>query len=246
MQLIIFDIDGTLTQTTVVDDECYVWALNDVFGVTSINPNWAQYDHCTDIAIAAQIIRERLGREPAERDFARLRDRFVEHLIAAHHRSSSLYQPTRGALDTWHGLTQHTRFAVALATGGFEASARWKLSTAGIPADGIPAGFAEDGPSREEVMLTALERARRKHGCEQFSNVVYVGDGVWDVRACANLKIPFIGVGSGERETALRSAGAELVLPDLTGLLVLLEAMPGRVGGAKPDETGHGPILGTV
>ena len=43
--------------------------------------------------------------------------------------------------------------------------------------------------------------------------VIYVGDGVWDLIACRSLGIPFIGV--GERIAALAELGARQVLPDL-------------------------------
>ena len=32
MHLVIFDIDGTLTETMKVDEECFVRSFNDVFG----------------------------------------------------------------------------------------------------------------------------------------------------------------------------------------------------------------------
>jgi phosphoglycolate phosphatase-like HAD superfamily hydrolase len=51
---------------------------------------------------------------------------------------------------------------------------------------------------------------------EVFACIVYVGDGVWDARACRALGIPFIGVGSGVRAARLASEGAVRVFKDLS------------------------------
>ena len=40
MNLAIFDIDGTLTESVAVDEVCFVQAFRDVLGIGSINTNW--------------------------------------------------------------------------------------------------------------------------------------------------------------------------------------------------------------
>ena len=80
MKLAIFDIDGTLTNTNSVDDECLVQALADVNNLLDINTNWDQYPHTTDSAITLHIFQERFGRAPQADELTRLTDRFVELL----------------------------------------------------------------------------------------------------------------------------------------------------------------------
>jgi phosphoglycolate phosphatase-like HAD superfamily hydrolase len=46
-----------------------------------------------------------------------------------------------------------------------------------------------------------------------LEDVVYVGDGTWDIRACRTLGIPFIG--TGNRIEALESEGATWILPQI-------------------------------
>ena len=62
MNLALFDIDGTLTQTNEVDGRCFEQALADTFEITGINSDWASYSHTTDSAILADLIRARFGR----------------------------------------------------------------------------------------------------------------------------------------------------------------------------------------
>ena len=62
-------------------------------------------------------------------------------------------------------------------------------------------------------MRLSRQRAAGRYG-EPFASTVYVGDGVWDARACRNVGIPFIGIGSGSRATRLSAEGAVCVFPD--------------------------------
>jgi hypothetical protein len=58
MHLVVFDIDGTLTDTCQADESCYWRAFYDVFGICENQPDWSTFCHVTDSGIAAQA-RER-------------------------------------------------------------------------------------------------------------------------------------------------------------------------------------------
>jgi phosphoglycolate phosphatase-like HAD superfamily hydrolase len=45
---------------------------------------------------------------------------------------------------------------------------------------------------------------------------VYVGDGVWDARACRTVGIPFVGIGEGARAEKLIAEGAAGVVSDFS------------------------------
>lgn len=47
-----------------------------------------------------------------------------------------------------------------------------------------------------------------------LEKTIYVGDGLWDFRACEKLGMRFVGV--GHRREKLRNAGARYVLDDLS------------------------------
>ena len=44
MKLVIFDIDGTLTQTNEVDSRCFIEALQHVLGVEEFDTCWENYN----------------------------------------------------------------------------------------------------------------------------------------------------------------------------------------------------------
>jgi phosphoglycolate phosphatase-like HAD superfamily hydrolase len=54
---------------------------------------------------------------------------------------------------------------------------------------------------------------------------VYVGDGVWDARACRSVGIPFIGIGTGSRATRLSAEGAVCVFPDFNDSDIFLRSV---------------------
>jgi phosphoglycolate phosphatase-like HAD superfamily hydrolase len=62
--------------------------------------------------------------------------------------------------------------------------------------------------SRADIIRAAVAEAGGS-----LDEAVYIGDGLWDLRACERLGIPFIGV--GHRKERLRKAGAMHVLDDL-------------------------------
>ena len=55
MHHVIFDIDGTLTQSNEFDARCYIEAVKEGMGI-SIDDNWLNYKHVTDSGILNEII----------------------------------------------------------------------------------------------------------------------------------------------------------------------------------------------
>jgi hypothetical protein len=45
MHLVMFDIDGTLTETMKVDEECFVRSFKDAFGFADIGTDWSLSTH---------------------------------------------------------------------------------------------------------------------------------------------------------------------------------------------------------
>src|SRR5438093_11275398 len=82
MHLVMFDIDGTLTETMKVDEECFVRSFKDVFGFADIDTDWSHYPRTTDSGIFHDVFTSRIGRSPAAQEVSRFRQHFI-HLLAA-------------------------------------------------------------------------------------------------------------------------------------------------------------------
>ena len=73
---------------------------------------------------------------------------------------------------------------------------------------------SDDALDRAEVIQVAADRAKEHYGQREWTSIVYVGDGIWDLRAAKNLGCGFIGIASGNKADVLMRAGAKHVLPD--------------------------------
>jgi phosphoglycolate phosphatase-like HAD superfamily hydrolase len=217
-----FDIDGTLTETMKIDEECFVRSLADVYGFTGVDTNWSRYKHTTDSGIFHEIHLARAGRPPSVVEVSNFRQHFVGLLGRAS--SNSAFAPITGARQLLSGLADSAEYRVSLATGGWRDSARIKMASAGMCFDDHPAASADDALDRESIMKISLQRAVERHETS-FVSTIYVGDEIWDARACRALGIPFIGIGSGGRADRLVSEGAIRVFGDYSGTDLILESL---------------------
>ena len=214
VKLAIFDIDGTLTNTNSVDDECFVKALSEAHAITEINTDWATYPHTTDSGITLQIFQEKFGRDPEDPELDKFKSCFVNMLSEQYHSNSSSFTAIAGASVALSRLKRESDWAVAIATGCWRESALLKLRAAKIDIDGIPAAFAEDGLSREEILQSAVSQSLDQYRLSSFAKTVSIGDGLWDVRTARRLNFAFLGVGCGESAAKLDRAGAKHVIED--------------------------------
>ncbi len=216
MKLAIFDIDGTLTNTNSVDDQCFVQALAEAHAITNINTDWASYPHTTDSGIMAHVFQQQFGRDPREPELGKFKNSFVTLLNEQYKSNSSGFAEIAGAAFALDRLQQEPDWAIAIATGCWRASALLKLSAASLDIEGAPAAYAEDGLSREEILESAVSQSLEAHGESSFEKIVSIGDGLWDVRTARRLGFAFLGIGSGQAATMLHQAGAKHVIEDFT------------------------------
>lgn len=213
MKLVMFDIDGTLTQTNDVDDWCFVQALRDVFGFTGINTDWSIYPHCTDSGLLEVIFQTQCRRSPLPTEVADFQVQFVSLLTQS--AAAQPFSQVSGAQDFLDNLMARSECAVSLASGGWRCSAYMKLTRSGLDLLHLPAAFADDAPSREAIMQTSLARAAEFRSRDSFSSIIYIGDGVWDARASRNLGYRFIGIAHEQKRVErLRAEGAQHVFAD--------------------------------
>jgi phosphoglycolate phosphatase-like HAD superfamily hydrolase len=185
-----------------------------VLGIEPINANWLEYRFQTDSGLALEICRNRLGRDPGDAEIGRLQSRFVHLLSAAVEKTGLPIREVPGASVLLRRLGAHPGWRVAIATGGWKESAQFKLASAGLPVDAIPWASADDAFDRVDILRTAIRRAEQHYGQDAFERIVYIGDGVWDVRAAKALGIGFLGLADGNKAGRLVEEGASCVLPD--------------------------------
>lgn len=222
--LVLFDIDGTLTRTTGVDTDCFVRALAETYGATVQNTDWSTYPHSTDEGLTHEILRAHLGRLPRSDERDRVRTRFIELLNAALLVDRTRFHATPGAQGLLD-ILQAFGHGVAIATGAWRQSAELKLRAAQIEIDGIPLVTSDDETARADIVRLALELACGQLLDSHSRHAVYVGDGLWDLRAAQGVGIGFVGIAEGAHAQRLLDAGARTVLADFTNPASLREVI---------------------
>lgn len=189
MTLILFDIDGTLTATNAVDAKCYAAAFARIFGAPLPSTDWGAYAHSTDCGIIHEVLERRRGRPAGVEEIAAFEQAFVEELEAEYAANPRAFDEIPGARRILEAIAARPDMRAAIATGGMRASACYKLSKIGVNPAALPAAFANDGLARETIVRCAIARADGA-----ANDLVYVGDGPWDVRTSATMGMRFIGI----------------------------------------------------
>jgi phosphoglycolate phosphatase-like HAD superfamily hydrolase len=227
MHLIMFDLDGTLVDSSNVDSDCYLQALVDIFGfdLDLIDRDWGNYPHVTDSGILQTLCQTELARNPTASEISQYQQRFLELLNTAV--ISQPLQEISGAKELLHQLDLAPNYAISLATGGWRKTAEFKLQQAGLDRVLLPMACSDDACARVEIMQCAYQRSIELYQQPEFESVTYIGDGVWDGVASAHLEYQFIGIGRENRATDLFATGAKHVFPhyqDLQSIMASLVA----------------------
>lgn len=223
--LVVFDIDGTLTRTVDLDTEAFATAFRRTFGADLPSLDWAAYRNATESGVAMEGASIVLGRSPMAEELGAMQDEFLLLLQEAMSGLSPTELEMPGAGELLYRLTDEGH-RIALATGCWHRVATMKLQAAGLDTAGLPMATADDALERKTIMSIAATRS----GHSPADRHVYVGDGVWDMRASAELGWDFIGVGpAGCR---LEEQGTNRLVPhfvDVDGFLALLGSDESRV-----------------
>jgi phosphoglycolate phosphatase-like HAD superfamily hydrolase len=208
-----------------IDSGCYLQALVDIFGfdLARIDRNWANYPHITDAGILQTLCQKELERAPYLIEVSSYQQRFLELLeIAIGDRPLRQIAGARAMLER---LSGDANYAIALATGAWRQTAQFKLERAvcdrhraGLDRIISPTACSDDAHARVEIMKCGYTRSLLAYQQSQFETVTYVGDGVWDGIAARQLDYQFVGIGTGDRATALHATGAKYIFPDYRDL----------------------------
>ena len=225
MNLVIFDIDGTLTNTNEVDHFCYVQALSEIFQVEATDTDWTKYENVTDQGCLKEFALRNMGRPVTQKESASIKKRYIELVAQYAELKPNLFTPIPGAVEMLGDLHRQPEATVSLATGALLETANIKLRAAGFACDHIPMATGSDAISREEIMMLAESKAAEIVGLQCFRTRTYVGDAPWDLQAAHNLGYSFIGIAEGAYAEALRTGGARLIFSDFRDRSRFLELL---------------------
>ena len=197
MRGVLFDVDGTLVDTTYLHAVCW-W---DALRANDVHVPMADIHHA--IGMGSDELLDRLVGEDRDHD----KD---ETLSGAH---LALYQQYWHRLQPLPGASQLLRRCKRAGLQVVLASSASKEEFAALMAvldaddavdEATTSDDADSAKPAPDVVQAALDRA----GLEP-ADVVFVGDAVWDGAACGKAGVPFVAVTcGGTPEHELRDAGA--------------------------------------
>lgn len=204
--LIVFDIDGTLTDSVKEHIKAFREVLSEI-GVHDVDADFKLFKHHTDSFIAKEIFEtdRQVGfSEEKKKQFeAGLTDRLDRYQ----------FSEIPGAKKLLEDLAS-SDFGICFATGSLRRPAMRKLTSIGVEFEKWQLVTSDDLYSREEIVRKAIDQAKTNYDVQQFERIISVGDGIWDLFTAKNLGLEFIGVGE-ENRMKLLEHGAKLVLNDL-------------------------------
>lgn len=218
MQLVLWDIDGTLVYSAGHGRWAFEEAFRTVVGRT---PEPVEYAGRTDHQIALAM----LG---GERDhLPRLLQELAGTLEARKEAMSSDGYAYPGVPEVLAALHERDDVVQSLLTGNIEANAAVKLSAFGLERwlDFEVGGYGSDPHERRsDLVAVARERAAAKYG--EPAGAVLVGDTPLDVLAAqeAGARAVAVATGFADRE-ALRASGPDAFLEDLTDTTAVVAAI---------------------
>jgi len=167
-----------------------------------VDDDWSQYQHVTDGGILDQILKINGILKDRVKIHARVKKRFVSETKRHFSHCPESVKEIPGAKNLIERLRSNDSCALAIATGGWDETARLKLRGIGIELDGLVLATGSDAISRIEIMRIAESRALDGITVQ---NRTYFGDRIWDKQASEHLGYNFIAVGDEiEHQTAFR------------------------------------------
>jgi phosphoglycolate phosphatase-like HAD superfamily hydrolase len=226
IQLILWDVDGTLVDSSGLGRAAFEEAFEHVTGSAEI-PS-VPFAGRTDLEIALDMLGA-AGIAAPDEVLKRFGDE-LERAMAA--RAGELRRYGRalpGAAQTLARLDREPGVVQSLLTGNIEPNAAVKLGAFGLGRhlDFEIGAYGSDHHRRGELVAIARSKAARKHGGEVAPDeVVLIGDTPLDVAAAKEGGARAVGVATGPYgEQELEASGADAVLSDLADVELVIRAV---------------------
>jgi len=193
--LIIFDIDGTLTDSIKMHQDLYATVLKKMD--LKKDEEFGTYKHHTDRYIFREIYYQNHSAYPTEE--------ITKHFYnTAWHDYLQLAEENKiteikGAAVFIKDQLEANSIPYVFATGSITSLALEKLNIFDIPKAELLLAASDDIDSREEIVLNALQKAKHFYRRTNFDTPIIIGDGLWDYHTAQNLGMKFLGIGNNPK-----------------------------------------------
>jgi len=209
MTAIVFDIDGTLTNTRKVDDKCFIKAFKNTFEIDISNQNWSEFTNVTDWGITEELVLKHENRIPNTIEYEKMISEFISQIESEFKANENEFLEIEGASNFVKFLIAKPNIKIGIATGGWGKSAILKLNAIGINSSEFAFSNSNHFKTREAIVTNVIHRLNQKWN-NKIDRVIYFGDGIWDYLTCEKLGIEFIGI-NNSNTNKLKDIGAKTI-----------------------------------
>ena len=219
---LLFDIDGTLILTGGAGARALDRAFKYLYGLDYVMEKIHPHGK-TDPEIVREIFNRSLGRDPSSAEMERALNFYV-YFLKFEVQYALKFRVLPGVKELLDRLQNYDEFIEGLATGNVRNGARVKLSRPGLWQYFKFGGFGTDSENRKEILISAIERARRLSG--NSVKGLIIGDTPRDVYAAHQAGLPVLAVATSTYTIdELKKAGADFTLPDLSNIDEVFEVL---------------------
>ncbi len=223
MNLVMLDIDGTLTLSYDYDEQIFGQAIGELLERPPVNADLNGYVDKTSTGVTQEAIRRITGRMPTAEQLEKVKADVQRRLERMYQASPESFAEVPGAATFLEQLRSLKSTKLAIATGCWQSEALFKLRSSELDVTGIPMATSDDDRNRTRIMQMAVEKARDFYSCNGFERIVYIGDGPWDYEEARSLGYGFIGI--GPRVQGLKDTQIEHWHPDFMDLEAVLASV---------------------
>lgn len=191
-----FDVDGTLVRSLDIESLLFPKACELGLAIESVSSDWSSYNVPSDRGIVSELVEIHKNRSVTAMDLERVETQFHAMLKSAFQKDPNACLPVKNALEMFEYVQKLTNTKLAIATAGWESTARLKLKQAGFEIGQIPFASANDGLTKLDIMRIAKKAALTHYDCAAFDSVIYVGDSSGDAQASETMGCHFIQIES--------------------------------------------------
>jgi phosphoglycolate phosphatase-like HAD superfamily hydrolase len=226
MQLLLFDIDGTLLRSNGAGKSALVRALEDVFGTAGPCENYQMAGKTDPLIISDLMLAAGLSESVIESKLQGVYERMIFHGKAIF--AEKAVSPCPGIPQLLQNLIDRPNVLLGLLTGNIEGTAPLKLAAAGIdPAIFRIGAYGSDHKDRNLLPPFALLRAAELTG-QAFSghNTTIIGDTPADIACARTIGARIVAVCSGSYSNpTLTQYQPDFLLENCLNLENTLEAL---------------------
>lgn len=228
MNLIVFDVEGTLTVNNPTDRICFQEAAQIMLQSDLGEFDFSAESYSTDTELVFSLWNAFKGRNPSKDEFETFQTHYFERLKHHYVKGNIKYKAVPGAQELLRSLMSSPNWRFTLTSSSWGFAAAFKLKAAGFFTRHYQVIGSEDKMNYEEVIKSAIEKAEGFHKESSFKKTVYIGDDLPSLKACSNLQIPYLGMSNPyHKKNTVMSRFARLnIFPSKIEFLRILRKAP--------------------